>query len=63
MNRARVAALYRQIGSLFVDLADELEAEDAPRPRRPKLAAVPPPVDELARAEAKGILKRKGLLR
>lgn len=62
MNAKRVASLCRQIGSLFIELADAVQEEAAVKPARKR--PVPPPevqpsagtVDRVRRA-----LRRQGV--
>lgn len=64
MNRARTAILYRRVAELFVELAAELETEDENPAKRGRVLSFPPsPIDEVAAAEAKRILQRKGVRR
>jgi len=64
MNRARTAILYRRVAELFVELAVELETEDEKPAKRGKVVPFPTgPIDEVAAAEAKRILERKGVKR
>lgn len=44
MNAKRVAALHRELASLHAELAEAYDQpEDAPKPKRRPLAAVPAP--------------------
>lgn len=71
MNRARVAILSRRIAEahgrvaeLFAELALALEAEDEKPAKRGRVLPFPTsPIDEVAAAEAKRILERKGMRR
>lgn len=56
MNSVRVAVLLRE-------LAAALEEPEKPRKRRPRVANDARPVDELAQADARRILRRKGIIR
>lgn len=56
MNRDRAVAALRE-------LIAALEEPDPPRKPRPRVTDPPTTVDEVARARARSVLKRKGLMR
>lgn len=70
LNPRRVAQLHRELARIHAELALEIDGEpaaandDEPPRRRRRVAPVssPRPVDEVAKAKARSILRRKGLL-